>query len=119
MPTLSATHFRSDDLVEQDLPSGRRLVIRSADGAETVEIQNDGGVEVTILLTADGPVIRAAAQRLELEAQEDVSVQCRRFEVRSEEANIEAAGPIRLDGELILLNCDGPDHAASGSVNDA
>lgn len=108
----------AESLLERDLPSGRRLVIRSADGAETIEVQSpQRHVEVSILLTEDGPVIRASAQRLEMDAAEDVSVDCKRFEVRAQEMDVLATGPIRLDGEFLYLNCD--DEARGEAGEDA
>lgn len=107
MSKTVAAPEKTESLLERDLPSGRRLVIRSADGVETIEVQGlQQQVEVSILLTKDGPVVRASAQRLELDAAEDVSVDCKRFEVRAEEMDVLTTGPIRLDGEFLYLNCD-------------
>jgi hypothetical protein len=80
------------------LPSGRSVVVRLAAGAEELEIRSPRGeVEVRIVLTETGPVVRLSGARLELDAAETVAVRCRRFEVRAEE-------DICLDGAMIRLN---------------
>ncbi len=86
------------DEQEKMLPSGRSVVVRLAGGAEELEIRSpQGAVEVRILLTDSGPVVRLSGARLELDAAETVAVSCRRFEVRAE-------GDICLDGAMIRLN---------------
>jgi hypothetical protein len=80
------------------LPSGRSVIVRLADGTEELEIRSPrGDVEVRIVLTEAGPVVRLSGARLELEAAETVAVRCRRFEVRAE-------GDICLDGATVRLN---------------
>jgi hypothetical protein len=80
------------------LPSGRSVVVRLAGGAEELEIRSPrGDVEVRVVLTDEGPVVRLSGARLELDAAETVAVNCRRFEVRAE-------GDICLDGATIRLN---------------
>ena len=80
------------------LPSGRSVVLRLAEGAEELEIRSPrGDVEVRIVLTESGPVVRVSGARLELDAAETVAVRCRRFEVRAEE-------DVCLDGAMIRLN---------------
>ena len=50
------------------LPSGRVVVLRTATGREELEVRApDGQVEVHIVLTEAGPVVRLTAARLELE----------------------------------------------------
>jgi phage gp45-like len=83
---------------ENVLPSGRSVVVRLAGGAEELEIRSSrGDVEVRIVLTEAGPVVRLCGARLELDAAETVAVNCRRFEVR-------ATDDICLDGATIRLN---------------
>lgn len=114
--TLPAT---GEPTLAKELPSGRRLVITSAEGAETVEIQSKRGqVEVSILLTEDGPVIRASAKRLEVDAAEEIAVGCDRFAVRAGVVDLQASGPIRLDGEKIFLNCERAEELAEQEACD-
>ena len=93
-----------------------------AAGDEELEVRDrDGGLEVRIRLTADGPVVQVRGGRLELQGAEDVAVQCRRFEVSAAEGidlrsggDVNIAGreltaqtedDIRMNGRVIHLNC--------------
>jgi hypothetical protein len=104
------------------LPSGRSVVLRYGSGQEEIEVRSPAGdVEIRIVLTADGPVVRLGAARIELESAEDVAIRCRRFTVATSETTelhsqgdvrIAADGEIRarsqadmrLDGKMIYLN---------------
>lgn len=105
------------------LPSGRSVIVRLSRGCEELEVRSpDGMVEVQILLTEQGPVVRLAGARLELESPDSIAVRCRHFEVHSrEETTLHSDGAVRLtgqelrartqgdihlDGEYILLNCE-------------
>jgi hypothetical protein len=104
------------------LPSGRSVVVKVAGDCEQLEIRDpDGLVEVSVSLTADGPVVRVRGGRLELDAADTVAVRCRRFEVQSDErTELSSAGDllmtgrelkvrtnedIHLNGNVIRLNC--------------
>jgi len=102
MPTASTRPSR-----EQVLPSGRTVRVRASSSSEELEVRSPAGeVEVRILLTAAGPVVRIRSARLELEAAEDVSVRCRRFEVQaSDEVRLRAEGDVHVNGEVVRLNC--------------
>jgi hypothetical protein len=106
-----------------ELPSGRSLVLRVADGQESIEIRTpQGQVELQIALTDAGPLVRLRAARLELEASDAVAVRCRRFELETSEATeLHSAGVVRItsqelrvrtqddihmNGAFIRLNCD-------------
>ena len=77
-----------------------------------------GTVDVEILLTADGPVIRAAAAALEITAATEIAARCDRFSVEAREsfsvraARIEhdASGSVRASGAEVALT------ARSGGV---
>ncbi|MEZ5364681.1 MAG: hypothetical protein R2748_20675 [Bryobacterales bacterium] len=119
MATATLPPTSGEPALSRELSSGRRLVITSAEGAETVEIHSKRGqVEVSILLTDEGPVIRASAQRLEVDAAEAVSVDCGRFEVKADVVDLQASGPIRLDGEKIFLNCEQAEERAEQGACD-
>jgi hypothetical protein len=95
---LPPTHAETELDLEQRLPSGRCVLIRPADDGEELEVRSpEGEVEVRILLTAQGPVLRLRGVRLELEAEQTVAVRCGRFEVRAE-------GNVDLQGAQIRLN---------------
>lgn len=87
------------------LPSGRSVVLRVAGSAEELEIRSPSGeVEVHILLTEAGPVVRLHGARLELQATDTVSIRGRRLEVETDEVQIKTTGDIDLVGEVIRLN---------------
>lgn len=82
-----------------------------------------GTVNVEIVLTAEGPMIRASVGALEIAAESDVRVSCDRFLVearksfavsaadvavtaREGEVAIRANDDVSVHGEQVLLNCD-------------
>lgn len=94
---------------------------------------SDQTLEITISLTADGPVVRARAAALEIETEHDLVARCDRFRVEARHsvelisgdtlraqgrrveveathgtARIEANDDVQLLGENVLLNCDRP-----------
>lgn len=101
---------------EDRLPSGRRIVLSDAGEAETVEIYSpDDQLEVSIALTAQGPVVTVRGGRLKMEATEEVSLACRRLEVQTREGahfksegqfEVDAEGDLRLNGQKLFFNCD-------------
>jgi hypothetical protein len=94
------------------LPSGRSVLLRVADGREELEVRGpEGAVELVVLLTADGPVVRLSGARLELESLDAVAVRCRRFEVEAAEAaHLHSAGEVRLTGEEVRVRTEGDIH---------
>jgi hypothetical protein len=89
----------------RQLPSGRSVVLRVGD-AEELEVRSpDGEVEVRIVLTPSGPVVRLRGARLELEAAESVDVRCRDFNVRADEMRVKTDGDIHMNAAVIRLNC--------------
>ncbi|HVY38063.1 MAG TPA: hypothetical protein VHM31_09010 [Polyangia bacterium] len=71
----------------------------------------NGTLNVEIVLTAAGPVIRASVGALEIEAESDVRVSCNRFlvdaresfAVRAAEISHEARGAVRASGSEVAL----------------
>src|SRR5689334_3080815 len=109
--------------LERPLPSGRRLVVRVGSEGEELEVRDRGGeLELSVVLTDAGPVVRIRAARIALESPETISVQCRRFEVETSEAvqlrskgdvevkaremRVRTEADVHLDGAMIRLNCD-------------
>jgi hypothetical protein len=105
------------------LSSGRSLILREREGGEELEIRSsDGETEVRVVLTDASPIVTVRGARLQIEAPDSLSVQCRRFEVHAEEAavihsggdvnvsgevmRVRTAGDIHMDGDVIRLNCD-------------
>lgn len=99
----------------QKLESGRTVTLQGEVGSEIVEICGaDGRVEVSILIGADGPVVKLTGARLELEATDTVAIKARHFDVQaSETARIHADGHLTFtsgldtrvvaDGEVHML----------------
>src|SRR5262245_25852635 len=108
-------------LVEQRLPSARLVLVRVAGGAEELEVRSPTGeVELSITLTAAGPVLRLRAARVEVEAEDTVRLGCRRFEVQASEAvhlhgeqvlvtggeaRVRTEGDVHLNGDVVRINC--------------
>lgn len=90
---------------QRTLPSGRSVVLRVGD-TEELEIRSpDGEVEVRIVLTDAGPVVRLRAARLEMETTESVDIRCRDFNVRADEMRVKTDGDIHMNATVIRLNC--------------
>jgi hypothetical protein len=80
------------------LPSGRVIEAHAeAAGADRVTIKSPTGeVELTVLMTPSGPVLRFRAADVELAASRAVRVDCESFHVRAEkEITQEAGGDLR------------------------
>lgn len=102
--------------------TGRRVLIRNGPGDQAIEVRGpDGALEVEVVITAQGPVVRLSAGRMEITTTEDVDVRCRTFKVEAErgvevksggklklasadDTDIEAGGDFRAVGETIWLN---------------
>ena len=105
------------------LPSGRSVVMRAVQGQEELEIRTaEGELEVRVTLTEAGPVIQLRGARLEVESPDAVAFHCRQFEVHAaerldlqsggdagimaRELRVKTEGDVRIDGEVIRLNCE-------------
>ena len=86
---------------EKSLPSGRSVVVRVDGGREELEVRSpQGDVEVRITLTDAGPVVCLRGARLELESPEAVAINCRKFEVNTQEGTaLKSAGPVQIEGQ--------------------
>lgn len=89
--------------VERSAPleTGRRVLIRNGSDAQTVEVRGpDGSLEVQIVITPQGPVVKLSAGRLEIATTEDVDIHCRKFKVHAESGvEIESEGKMALRSE--------------------
>lgn len=87
-----------------ELPSGRRVSCEEEASGELVTIQGpEGGVELRVLLTDDGPVLRFDAARLELRSAGAIRAECERFEVAARSDVVQEAGgdiSLRARGDL-------------------
>jgi hypothetical protein len=76
-----------------ELPSGRRISCEEEASGELVTVQGpEGGVELRVLLTEDGPVLRFDAARLELQSAGTIRAECDRFEVAARSDVVQEAG---------------------------
>src|SRR5688500_8840658 len=84
--------------VEVPLPSGRSVTVRAGGGREVLEVRAAGGaVEVEVVLTDEGPVVRLSGARLEIASPAAVRVDCRRLELRAAEGlSLESDADVRL-----------------------
>lgn len=103
-----------DTIVDRRLPSGRTVTLQVEGSQEAIEVRSaEGEVDVRIVLTDAGPVVSLRGARLEL-ASPEVSVACKRFEVRADEeirlasdgeVRVQTERDIHLNGAYIRLNC--------------
>lgn len=119
--------FDCFELPGQRLPLGRGWVARfePTDRGALLRLQNprQPTIDVEIVLTAAGPVVRAAAAALEITAASEIVARCDEFRVDARRAfsvqagevavaartggvAIRANDDVAVDGEQILLNCD-------------
>ncbi|MGE3164089.1 MAG: hypothetical protein AB7O52_04240 [Planctomycetota bacterium] len=105
------------------LPSGRSLDLSVHGGEERIEVRSASGeLEVSIVLTESGPVLRLRGAKLEIDSTEAIAVRCRSFELETKESvSLRAGGPVAvtsddeirlrsaqqtfIDGDYVNLNC--------------
>lgn len=70
----------------RQLASGRSVHVKTVGAEESVEIRSPGGdVELTIVLTDQGPVVKLRGATLEMEATEKLSMSCKQLDLRAED----------------------------------
>lgn len=114
-PVRATDRSEVDAAPQRKLPSGRSVVLKVAGDHEALEVRSPNGeVEVRVVLTAEGAVVKLQAARLELDSADSLAVNCRRFTVNSTEGTdlnsggelrIKTEGDIHLNGGIIHLNC--------------
>lgn len=134
------------DLQEIRLRGGHVVEVASSDDSTMLRVRNAGSrdsLEIEVAWSAQGPVARVRAARIDLQTTADVSVHCKSFAVETSEGislraqgNVAASGAtvevearqgrfvaranddVQLLGEQVLLNCDRapgiPDWAKQG-----
>lgn len=92
----------------RELPSGRSVVVRVDGGREELEVRSpQGEVEVRIILTDAGPVVTLRGARLELESPDAVSVNCRRFDVKTGEGtSLTSDGAVQIEGQEMTVKTE-------------
>lgn len=103
------------------LESGRKVLLTAGEGREAIEVHDPSGqVEVTIELTAAGPVVRLSSARLELASTKEIVMRGEKLDIETEdgarihtrgiatvsgrETRVGAQGDVRLKGSRIFLN---------------
>jgi hypothetical protein len=95
------------------LRDGRTLVVSEAGGRDLVEIRSGSGVlEVRIELTERGPILRMESIKLELKADEAITLESPKVAIKAggvkiesdEDVEVEAKGEVRVVGTTIHLN---------------
>ena len=96
------------------LPSGRTPPVRPDAMGEAIEVRSTSGdLELALVLTPEGPVLKLRGVRLQLESTESVDLTCKQFNVHTQQGiNLTSEGEFRLktqgqshlDAELIHLN---------------
>jgi|GEM_PF-2946552 len=96
------------------LPSGRTLRISAGQSHDTDQMEilsSDGQVEVEILLTPNGPMVRVHGGSLKMTSTQSIQLESAGpVEIKAEELRVRTTRSVHLDGETIRLNCQ--DHPA-------
>jgi hypothetical protein len=92
----------------RQLPSGRSVLVKVTPECEELEIRDaEGQVEVCVILTGAGPVVRIRGGRLELDAADTVALRCRRFDLQtSESTELSSSGAVRITGQELRVKTD-------------
>ncbi len=101
---------RSLEPVQHPLASGRRVVVTQGDGWQPENLKvfsPEGRVEVEIVLTAEGPVVRVSGAALTLDSAGSISMRASGpVGIEAEELRVKTRRSVHLNGETIRLNCD-------------
>ena len=85
----------NEPLMEAVLPSGRTVLITDD---ERIEVHGSKGVEVTILLSDAGPVVKLQGAQVQLEATEALSLRCKSLTVDTDDdLSLRSGGAITLE----------------------
>lgn len=109
----------SEVSLPRSLSSGRTLRLTPATNTDNERLQvvsPAGDVEVEIVITADGPVVRVRGADLRLSSTRSIDLESAGpVRIRGSELRVRTEKSVHLNGETILLNCDenAPPPAAS------
>ena len=97
------------------LPSGAVLSVRADETGEDIRVRSaDGRMELSIRMTADGPVLSLRGVRLEIEAADTVALSCRELAITTREGmrvqtggafEVRAARDAAIDADYVKINC--------------
>jgi hypothetical protein len=99
-PSLPVTLIdATENDIHCDLPSGRQLAIRiDGDREQLVLVGLDGAVELQVVLTEDGPVLRMPSARVELAGADELHLAARRLHLQGEESvKVSSGGTVEVD----------------------
>ena len=84
--------------VHCDLPSGRQVAIRvDGDKEQLVLVGLDGAVELQVVFTAEGPVLRMPAARIALQGADELSLGARKLRLQAEEdITVKSGGTVHM-----------------------
>ena len=116
LPVTTVDAGQSD--VHCDLPSGRQVSIRvDGDREELVLVGRDGAVELQLVLTDEGPVLRMPVARISLRGADQLDLGARQVRIRAtEDIQLEAGGRIDLRSEADTAITAEADVRVVGSV---
>ncbi|HEX2660033.1 MAG TPA: hypothetical protein VHU40_17235 [Polyangia bacterium] len=102
---LQSSGVRENDVSSVPVGDGwNAALVRSAGGATLRVSRGEGerGLELTITITADGPVIKARAAALEIDSDTDLIARCGRFRVEARDSvDIVAGGTLHAEGRRV------------------
>ncbi len=97
-------------LVAYPLASGRQVRVSTGADWQSEHLQvisRDGKVEIEILLTANGPVVRVSGGALQMDSAGSIQLRAAGgVEIEAEELRVRTRKSVHLNGETIRLNCD-------------
>jgi hypothetical protein len=100
--------FQTED-IDYPLRSGRTLRVSAGAGHQTDQMEilsPDGRVEVEILLTASGPMVRVHGGSLKMSSTQSIQLESAGpVEINADELRVRTTRSVHLDGETIRLNC--------------
>lgn len=129
-PTTQARELQAPSAARTyvvSLPSGRQIRVHAGDAERLTIVAPDERVELSVELTARGPVLTLSAASLQLAVSGTLKVDCDRFEVDARESVelrsggaivqsaqgelvAEARGSAWVNGLNVNLNCERPAH---------
>jgi hypothetical protein len=83
------------------LSGGRTLTVTPEAGGDVVELRNPSGLlELRVRMTEDGPVLQVEGMKVAIKAADAVSVECKTFEVKTEEGmKLHSGGGLEVTSE--------------------
>ena len=105
------------------MSSGRSVEVSSGPGGDQIEVRSpDGMVEIRVALTPQGPVLSVSGAKLEINATESVSLNCRDLSINTtgsmnltaqgsvgihaaDNVAVRSQGNTDIDAQIVNLNC--------------